>query len=259
MRPLTVGEPIARSAVWSGRLALFAIALAGVAVGLSRFHFADPRAALTVFGAALTIAILAALLAATATVVIWREGIRGAGQAAGGFVLSLALLAYPTYLAGVAFALPRIAQVSTDLESPPPFLLSSKARAARAGTEPPPLIADTRAAQRRAYPDLETIRVEMDPSGAYDLALDVAKELGWRVVDSEPPNLAGDGSALIEATSRSLFFGFVSDIAIRVRPGATQTAIDVRSASRVGAHDFGANARRIRQFSEAAKAEASED
>ncbi len=183
LRPLIFADPLARSAVWSRRLAVFALALAGLAIGLSRFHFADPASALTVFGAALAIAILAALLAATAAVVIWREGLRGAGQAAVGFVLSLGLLAYPTYLAAVAFALPRIAQVSTDLEAPPPFLLSSKARTARAGTEPPPLDAETRAAQRRAYPDLETIRVEMDPSGAYQLALDAAKELGWKIIE----------------------------------------------------------------------------
>ena len=98
----------------------------------------------------------------------------------------------------------------------------------------------------------------MDPSGAYELALSVAKDLGWRIVNSEPPNLAGDGVALIEATAHSLFFGFVSDIAIRIRPSATVTAIDVRSVSRVGAHDFGANARRVNRFAEAAKAEAQE-
>ena len=258
MRRLVPTEPVARSAVWSRRLAIFAVALSAVAIGLSRFHKADPSSALTVFGAALAIALFAGLLAATAAVVIWRYGFRGAGQAAVGLILAAALLAYPAYLAGLAFALPPITQVSTDLESPPPFLLSSKARQARAGSEPRPLDADVRAAQRRAYPELETIRVEMDPSDAYDLALSVAKDLGWSIIDSEPPNLAGDGVALIEATADSLFFGFVSDIAIRIRPGATETAIDVRSVSRVGAHDFGADARRVNRFAEAAKAEAGE-
>ena len=91
----------------------------------------------------------------------------------------------------------------------------------------------------------------MDSTEAYQLALSVAGDLGWRVVDSEPPNLSGDGAALIEATDRSLFFGFVDDIAIRIRPGATQTIIDVRSVSRVGRHDFGANAERVRKFAAA--------
>ncbi|MGA7199805.1 DUF1499 domain-containing protein, partial [Roseiarcus sp.] len=103
-------------------------------------------------------------------------------------------------------------------------------------------------AQRAAYPDIATVTVEMDSTQAYQLALSVANDLGWRIVDSEPPNLNGDGAALIEATARSLFFGFVSDIAIRIRPGATETAIDVRSVSRLGGHDFGSNAERVRIF-----------
>ena len=115
---------------------------------------------------------------------------------------------------------------------------------------------ETRAAEQAAYPDLETVKVEMDSTEGYRLCLSVASDLGWRIVDAEPPNLAGDGSALIEATDRSLFFGLVSDIAIRIRPGATRTAIDVRSVSRIGKHDFGANAARIRRFIAAVKEEA---
>jgi len=100
--------------------------------------------------------------------------------------------------------------------------------------------------------------VEMDSTQAYQLALSVASDLGWRVVDSEPPNLNGDGAALIEVTSKSLFFGFVSDIAIRIRPGATETAIDARSVSRLGGHDFGSNAGRVRKFIAAVNEETQE-
>jgi uncharacterized protein (DUF1499 family) len=209
---------------------------------------ADSAAALTVFGAAVVVATFAALLAAAASAAIWRDGLRGAGEAAFGFAVAAALIAYPVYLAAIAFALPPITDVSTDLKSPPPFLLSTKAREARAGAEPLASDEGARAAQRAAYPDIETVRVEMDSSEAYELALSVTRDLGWRIVDYEPPNLAGDGAALIEATDRSLFFGLVSDIAIRIRPGATQTSIDVRSVSRFGRHDFGANAGRARKF-----------
>ena len=248
MRRLIVAEPVARSAVWARRLSLFALAIAGVAIALSRTHAVDPPGALTVFGAALVVAAFALGLAVSAAVLIWRDGLRGAQQATLGFVLAAALMAYPVYLATVAFLLPPINDVSTDLKSPPPFLLSAKAREARGGAEPPPPSDETRAAQRAAYPDLATVRVPMDSTGAYQLALNVARDLGWRVVDSEPPNLSGDGAALIEATARSLFFGFISDIAIRIRPGAVETAIDLRSVSRVGRHDFGSNARRVRRF-----------
>ena len=100
MRRLIVAEPIARSAVWARRLSIFALAIAAVAVALSRLSTADPPAALTVFGAALVVAAFAALLAVAAAAVIWRDGLRGAEQAAIGFALAAALIAYPVYLAG---------------------------------------------------------------------------------------------------------------------------------------------------------------
>jgi hypothetical protein len=248
VRRLILQEPVARSAVWALRLAVFAAATAIVAIVISRARAADPFAATVVFSASVTIATFAGLLAVSAGAVIWREGLRGAGQASLAFVLVASVISYPAYLMILAFALPPIHDVSTDLESPPAFLLSAKARQARTGHISSALSEETQAGQRAAYPDIGPIIVEMDSTGAYQLALSVAGDLGWRVVDSAPPNLAGDGAAAIEATDRSLFFGFVDDIAIRIRPGATQTIVDVRSVSRVGRHDFGANARRVRNF-----------
>jgi uncharacterized protein (DUF1499 family) len=258
LRRLIVEEPVARSAVWARRLAVFAFATAVVAIALSRARATDPFASLVVFAASLAMAAFAGLLAASAAAVIWRDGLRGAGQTAFALALAAAIIAYPAYLTIVAFALPPIHDVSTDLKSPPAFLLSAKARQARAGHTPPPSSEETRAAQRAAYPDIAPVRIEMDSTGAYQLALTAAGDLGWRVVDSAPPNLGGDGTAVIEATDRSLLFGFVDDIAIRVRPGATQTTVDVRSVSRVGRHDFGANARRVRKFVAAIQEEARE-
>ena len=255
MRRLSIEEPVARSSVWARRLAVFAVATAGVAIALSRLRAADPFASFTVFAASLTMAAFAVLLAGSALVIIWRTGMSGARQAAVALALSIALLSYPAYLTVVAFALPPIHEISTDLKSPPTFLLSAKARAARAGRTPPEMSEETQAAQRAAYPDVQTAVVPLDSSEAYQLALTVAADLGWRIVDTEPPNLGGEGGALIEATDRSLFFGFVDDIAIRITPGATQTAIDVRSVSRVGRHDFGANAGRVRKFLAAVREE----
>ena len=248
MRGLSVDEPVSRAAVWSQRLAVFALFVAGVAILLARAHAADPPAALTVFAGALIIAGFALMLAGAAASIIWRDGMRGAGQAFLGFVLAAGLIAYPAYLAALAFALPKVNDVSTDLTSPPAFLSSPRARAAGAGVEPPPPDDAARAAERVAYPDLQTLRVEMDALAAYRLALSVATDLGWRIVDLKPPNPAGGGSATIEAVDRTPIFGFPSDIVIRIRPGATSTAIDLRAVSRFGRHDFGAGAARIRKF-----------
>jgi uncharacterized protein (DUF1499 family) len=248
MRRLILEEPISRAAVWSARTAIFALASAGIAVALSRFAGVDPAAALTVFGAALVLAFLAVLLAAAAAVVIWRTGRTGADQAAIGFALSLALLADPAYLMVTALRLPAINDVSTDLDSPPSFMISARAREARAGRAPPAFNEAGAAQQKTAYPEVQPMLVDLEADQAYQLALRIARDLGWRIVDANPPNLRVDGVAQIEATDRSLLFGFVDDIVIRIRPLAIQTRIDIRSTSRVGRHDFGVNARRIDRF-----------
>jgi len=250
MRRLTVDEPVSRAAIWSRRFAVFALCVAGVAVLLARAHAADPPAALTVFAAALVLAGFALLLAATAASVIWRQGFRGAGHAFLGFVLATGLIAYPAYLGARAFALPKINDVSTDLAAPPAFLRSAKARAAGAGDEPPRPGEAARAEARAAYPDLQPIKVQMDVLAAYRLALSVATDIGWRIVDLMPPGPRG-GTATIEAVDRSPVFGFPSDVVIRVRPGPTSTTIDIRAVTRLGGHDFGAGAARIRKFVEA--------
>jgi uncharacterized protein (DUF1499 family) len=246
MRRLIVEEPISRAAVWSARTAVFAVATALVSIGFARFG-GDATGALSVFGAALGLAILAALLAAAAAVVIWRTGRRGVAPAAVGFALAAALLADPAYLTAKAFTLPVLNDVTTDFDSPPSFMISAKARAARGGGAPPPNPANE-AIQRAAYPRVQPLMVDLEAAQAYQMSLRIVKDLGWRIVDANPPNLRGDGVAHIDATDRSPVFGFVSDIAIRIRPLANQTRIDMRSLSRVGRHDFGANARRIEKF-----------
>ena len=56
-------------------------------------------------------------------------------------------------------------------------------------------------------------------------------------------------AATLEAVVTSRLFGFQDDIAIRVRPDSDGTSrIDMRSKSRDGKGDQGANAARIRSF-----------
>ena len=114
MRRLILEEPYSRAAIWSRRLAVFALAVAGMAAALSRAGAVEPAGALAVLGASLVLACLAGLLSATAAVVIWRTGRRGAGIAFVGLLLALALVAYPAYLSWRAISLPTINDVSTD-------------------------------------------------------------------------------------------------------------------------------------------------
>src|SRR5579863_478740 len=247
MRRLILEEPYSLAAVWSRRISIFALAVAAVAAGLSRFGAIEPSPALAVLAAALILAGFASLLATAAFVVIWRTGRRGAGLAFAGLFIALLLFVYPAYLSYKAVSLPIINDVSTDLETPPTFLLSAKARLARGNVTPPDSSPETREAQKRAYPGVQPILVDMETSQAYQLALQVAKARGWRIVDAIAPSVR-ESVGHIDAIDRSLIMGFADDIAIRIKPSGNQARIDVRSVSRVGRHDFGANARRIRRF-----------
>ena len=71
----------------------------------------------------------------------------------------------------------------------------------------------------------------------------------WTIGDARSPTTARrDG--VIEAVARTPIMGFRDDVVIRVTPMGPGTRIDVRSASRVGSHDFGANASRIKSLLE---------
>jgi uncharacterized protein (DUF1499 family) len=252
MRRLIVEEPVSRAAAASRRIAVFAVLSAGCAAAVARLGAGrDALGPLSAFAAALLLAGLALLLAGAAAVEIWNTGRRGAGQAALGALLAAALVAFPAYLTLQAARLPRLNQVTTDFKTPPSYMISTRAREARGAWTPPPPAPEAETEQRVAYPRLQPMQVDLEPDQAYRMSLRIAKDLGWRVIDATPPNLRGAGEAEIEATDRSLFFGFTAEIAIRIRPVGAKTQIDVRAASRVGAHDFGANARRVAKFMEA--------
>ncbi len=71
----------------------------------------------------------------------------------------------------------------------------------------------------------------------------------WHVADARPPG-AGRRDAVIEATARTPIMGFRDDVVIRISPNSDGARVDMRSASRYGLYDFGANAARVRSLLE---------
>ena len=59
---------------------------------------------------------------------------------------------------------------------------------------------------------------------------------------------AGAQTATIQAVSRTLLFQFPDYVVIRIQTESGGTRVDIRSASTVGQHDLGQNARRIRDL-----------
>ena len=247
MRRLILDEPYSIAAVWSRKLAVFAAVVAGLSLALARSQSVDATAALAVFGGAVLTASAAALFALTGAVVIWRTGRRGVGLLITGIVVAGLVLAMPAWLSFQAVRLPMLNDVSTDLVDPPEFARSAQALAARGSIEHAALSDDQRETERRAYPDLQPIVLDLEADEAWRLVLKAVAARGWRVIDQIKPG-GRTGAGHIDAIDRSAVMGFPDDVTIRVRPLAGQTRIDVRSASRFGRHDFGANARRIAKF-----------
>ncbi|MGV9010018.1 DUF1499 domain-containing protein [Brevundimonas sp.] len=93
-----------------------------------------------------------------------------------------------------------------------------------------------------AYPEVRPLTTTARPDAAFDAALAEARARGWVVVSQDP------ASGTLDATATSFWFGFKDDVAVRVRADDQGSVIDVRSTSRVGLSDLGANATRIEAY-----------
>lgn len=255
MRHVIIEEPYSDSALWSRRLALFALAVILTALVLARLGL-DPSAVLAVLGSAIMIACLAILCAGAATIAIWRTGRKGIGLLLTGGFIATALLSYPLYLAYQAVRLPALHDVSTDVDNPPQFSLSRHALMMRKGFVPTSETAAEQQRQLAAYPDVQPIILDLDSDDAYQTVLHAVAARHWKIVEAHPPGGGRFGLGHVDAVDHSRVLGFANDITIRIRPLAGQTRVDVRSVSRVGRHDFGSNARRIMAFTDELKAEA---
>jgi uncharacterized protein (DUF1499 family) len=192
-------------------------------------------------------AFVAMVLAFGAFVVIWRQGSRGLGLAVAALAIGLAMLAYPAYLAVLFYRLPAVNDITTDPIDPPRFEAIARLRPRGANPVAYPGAAAMQL-QRAAYPDIEPLLVSATPLEAYEAALAVVTKRKWRIVDVRPPQ-TGRREGRIEAVARTPIMGFRDDIVVRVRAAEDGARVDMRSASRYGQRDFGANASRLRSLS----------
>lgn len=246
-RRLVLQDPVSRAAIWSRRLAWFGLTVLVIALALFRREPSIPG--LAPIAGAYAIVAVALALALIAFIRIWQAGHRGVGMASGAFLLCLAMLAPAAYAAFRYATLPPGGDVSTDIEDPPSFSRSTAALKARAGHVPPDMPADQRKLQRRAYPKAVSIVLEVPAEAGFAAAQRAATALRWQVVEAIRPG-GRTGAGRIEAIATNRLTGLVADITIRIRPRADGSRIDIRSASRLGLHDLGENARRIAAFTE---------
>ncbi len=165
-------------------------------------------------------------------------------------VLSMVISLVPLFVVGPqilkARSVPPIHDISTDTDHPPAFDVLVKRRVHALndlvyGTEEYPA-QEHAALQREAYPDVQPLETELGVEEAVARAAEVLKDQGLEIVAVNP------GKGLVEATATTFWFGFKDDVVVRVTGTQTGSRVDIRSVSRVGQSDIGANAERIRKF-----------
>ena len=230
---------LAAGGLWLGVLALvvLVICIAGNRLELVHFGIAVRGMAL-----AAAIGILAAIVSAIGLILTLVTTRKGTRVAIAGLVLGVLVAAPVVQQIIVGSKVPGIHDVTTDLDNPPAFKAVVAARGE--GSNPldraePENLAEL---QQQAYPDLATLAVAEHPGKVFEAALETAREMEWEIVASDPE------AGVIEATATTAVMNFKDDIAIRVTETDDGAAVDVRSVSRVGISDLGANANRIRTY-----------
>ena len=137
----------------------------------------------------------------------------------------------------MAFRFVRINDITTDFERPPTFWVQ------------PPRDPDYdeyrfRAKTERAYGHLKNLTLPFAPEAAYRLVLDLMRDWGWQIAAQD------DAQRRVQAVVITAALHFRDDVVVEVRPGSDdkESVVAMRSKSRLGVSDFGANAKRIRVF-----------
>lgn len=176
----------------------------------------------------------AGVLVALVGLSLWhrrRQG--GAGAALLGLILSLPVAGLGATFEITARTTPPINDVSTDTEDPPVFWFT---------VTPSDYPAQNAGPQRAAYANVRPLELPASGDEVFAAALALVEDRDWEVLSADP------AEGQIEAIATSRLFGFEDEVAIRVTETETGARVDMRSRSRLGQIDRGANARRIEAF-----------
>lgn len=160
-------------------------------------------------------------------------------------IIALVMLLIPTGIllnqASQVRDLPLIHDISTDTVNPPRFV---EVLALRGQDSNPVDYTDPEVPkqQQAGYPDVKSLLTQLPKEEAFNKALVIINDYGWDIV-SEDKN-----AGRIEATATTFWFGFKDDVVLRIVAEGDGSVVDLRSVSRVGRSDVGANAARILRF-----------
>lgn len=158
-------------------------------------------------------------------------------------LLSTIAIAIPLSMLNKGKSVPPIHDISTDLVNPPEFVAIAPLRA----DAPNPVEyagVEVATQQRAAYPELQTLNYPQSKSELVEATKQAIDHLGWQLV-----NIDAD-QGIVEATDRTMWFGFKDDVIVRITDNGSRRLVDIRSKSRVEGSNLGKNAERIHGFIE---------
>jgi len=222
----------------SAGLGVGSAALALLGPGLIHLDVLSPLSGFYCFALGAVLGALLAVGFGVAGLLRTREGSGRSGRERAwmGLGVGAALLLVVANGVSAGGAAPPIHDITTDIEDPPVYSDAVRNAADRVnGVDYPDGGPEVSVQQREAW-------LSISPGEALERSRRTAEALGWSVTWTDFDALR------MEAYETTSVFRFVDDVAIRVRRDGTSAVIDLRSNSRVGQSDLGANSARIIAF-----------
>ena len=228
----------------------FLVATWGTKFGLVSLKFGFGK---MVYGWGAKVMIGSAVIGLIALIAAFLKPRKGVGVAALALILPVAGILYAGSIKKSAEGLPFIHDVTTDTADPPMFTQAILKQRGE-GTNPTDYVGkkDPRGKelvsvlQASGYPDIKSQNFSSDRAAVSQAAREVVVDFYGHAEDD-----AADGAnaTLVQGTHTTFWFGFKDDVIIRIRDdGQGGSIVDMRSLSRVGGSDIGANAARIRKL-----------
>src|SRR5580765_5837449 len=180
-------EPVSSLATWARNLAVFSVVAVLVSIIIVRFGFLEMKPAMATFFGGLAIAGLSILVGLGAFVAIWQNGSRGMSRILLALLIDAVVLAYPAYLGLQYRKVPAIHDITTDPIDPPRFEALARLRTGDGTNTAVYTGLYSAEQQRRAYPDIEPVDLEIPAQRAYAIALQLVHKRKWLVIDERPP------------------------------------------------------------------------
>lgn len=242
-----------RSAGWARKFANFSLVLLLVASLGHRYGLVETLAFLWVLALVPLLAIMALFLAALGFHRLWHYGAKGGRASLMATLVSLLVLAPFIYSAVLYLQHPHLADITTDPEQPPAYVLAQWRRTTDMNTLGNFSVEEV-ALQASAYPNLRGRRFD----GSMDRVLKAIKVVlereGWVPVQRLPSETQ-DERLSFEVVAPTWLLRLPSDGVVRMVDEGEAVFVDLRLSQRYFWHDLGSGARRIERFMAALDAE----